>query len=172
VTLEVIMAKKTAKQPKARNFVPRQTRKFQLRLNHPTDAHVGQILDYAKAQRGEVTMIRDGVRLLWALKNNDLSVLFELFPHLERQFKPDAEVLIEQFRQMLMQQQVAAPAPQPALVAKSDSAAEQGGKKSLAAVKIALPLLDDDDDGDTLVLKRKTSGVNGSNLLAGILGLD
>jgi hypothetical protein len=166
------MAKKTAKQPKARNFVPRQTRKFQLRLNHPTDSHVGQILDYAKAQRGEVTMIRDGVRLLWALKNDDLSVLFELFPHLERQFKPDAEELIEQFRQMLSQQLVAAPVPQPALVAASEPA-EHGGKKSLAAVKIALPLLDDDDDdGETLVLKRKISGVNGSNLLAGILGLD
>lgn len=168
------MAKKTAKQPKARNFVPRQTRKFQLRLNHPTDSHVGQILDYAKAQRGEVTMIRDGVRLLWALKNNDLSVLFELFPHLERQFKPDAEELIEQFRQMIMQQLVAAPAPQPVSVpmALPDSTAEQGGKKSLAAVKIALPLLDDDDDGATLILTRKTTVANGGNLLTGMLGLE
>jgi hypothetical protein len=161
------MAKKTAKQPKARNFVPRQTRKFQLRLNHPTDSHVGQILDYAKAQRGEVTMIRDGVRLLWALKNDDLSVLFELFPHLERQFKPDAEELIEQFRQMLSQQLVAAPAPQPSLVAASE-AAEQGGKKSLAAVKIALPLLDDDDDGDTIVIS-KASDSNGKEVMANML---
>jgi hypothetical protein len=162
------MAKKIAKQPKARNFVPRQTRKFQLRLNHPTDSHVGQILDYAKAQRGEVTMIRDGVRLLWALKNDDLSVLFELFPHLERQFKPDAEVLIEQFRQMLMQQQVAAPAPQPALVAASDTA-EQGAKKSLSAVKIALPLLDDDDDGDTIVITKASDSSNSKEVMANML---
>ncbi|MBC7869790.1 MAG: hypothetical protein H7Y09_03045 [Chitinophagaceae bacterium] len=161
------MAKKTAKQPKARNFVPRQTRKFQLRLNHPTDSHVGQILDYAKAQRNEVTMIRDGVRLLWALKNDDLNVLFELFPHLERQFKPDAEELIEQFRQMLSQQLVAAPVPQPALVAVSESA-EQGGKKSLAAVKIALPLLDDDDDGDTIVITKANDG-NSDEAMASLL---
>lgn len=161
------MAKKTAKQPKARNFVPRQTRKFQLRLNHPTDSHVGEILDYAKAQRNEVTMIRDGVRLLWALKNDDLNVLFELFPHLERQFKPDAEELIEQFRQMLSQQLVAAPVPQPALVAASEPI-EQGGKKSLAAVKIALPLLDDDDDGDTIVITKANDG-NSDEAMASLL---
>lgn len=164
------MAKKTAKQPKARNFVPRQTRKFQLRLNHPTDSHVGQILDYAKAQRGEVTMIRDGVRLLWALKNNDLSVLFELFPHLERQFKPDAEELIEQFRQMLSQQ-LSAPAPQPVSVpmALPDSTAEQGGKKSLAAVKISLPLLDDDDDGDTIVISKATDSSITKEVMANMM---
>ena len=160
------MTKKNTKQPKARNHVPRQTRKFQLRLNHPIDSHVGQILDYAKSQRGEVTMIRDGVRLLWALKNDDLNVLFELFPHLQRQFKPDAETLIEQFRQMLMQQVAAPVQPQPP--APLPSAIEQGGKKSLTAVKVALPLLDDDDDGDTIVIT-KASDSNSKEAMANML---
>ena len=71
------MAKKNTK-PKtpAKRYTPRQTRKFQLRRDHPIDAHVSEILDYSRAKRREVTVIRDGVRLLWALENNDLSVLF------------------------------------------------------------------------------------------------
>jgi hypothetical protein len=161
------MAKKKPKQPKAR-YVARQTRKFQLRLDHPIDAHVVEILDYAKSQRSEVTMIRDGVRLLWALKNDNLRVLFELFPHLERQFNPDAEDLIAQFRDMLLQHRTV-PVPQPVQI---DSGAEQGGRKLLNGAKIDLPLLEDDDDGDTIVLTKKIGSMNGSNLIAGILGLD
>lgn len=78
-------SRKTHTTKSRHRFVPRQTRKFQLRHNHPVDAHVAEILDFAKSQRREVTMIRDGVRLLWALQNNDFSVLYEIFPHLKQQ---------------------------------------------------------------------------------------
>jgi hypothetical protein len=155
-----------------RKYRPRKEFKFWLYHDRDEDSRLMEFIQYCKATRQFARVVRDGIRLIWSLREGNTDVLFELFPHLERQFKPDAEELIEQFRQMLMQQQVAAPVPQPAPLAIADGAAEQGGKKSLAAVKVALPLLDDDDDGDTLVLKRKTSGVNGSNLLAGILGLD
>ena len=162
------MAKKKPKQPKAR-YIARQSRKFQLRVDHPIDSHVIEILDYAKSQRSEVTMIRDGVRLLWALKNDNLNVLFELFPHLERQFNPDAEDLISEFRQMLLQHRNE-PVPQPIQIESGQ--AEQGGRKLLSGAKIDLPLLDDDDDGDTIVLTKKTGVMNGSTLIAGVLGLD
>ncbi len=98
------MAKKKTKSTPKR-YVPRQTRKFQLRHNHPIDSHVTEILDYSRSQRREVTVIRDGVRLLWALENNDMGVLFELFPHLKTQFTPGTAEALEQFMQILKQQQ-------------------------------------------------------------------
>jgi hypothetical protein len=81
------MAKRTKSQSKKtkRQSIPRSTRKFQLRKDHAVDQHVAEILDFKRAKRAEVTTIRDGVRLIWALENNDLSVLFEMFPHLKLQ---------------------------------------------------------------------------------------
>jgi hypothetical protein len=104
------MAKKRQQSQAKRQYIPRQTRKFQLRRDHPGDAHIAEILDYAKSQRREVTVIRNGVRLLWALENGNLDVLFELFPQYQSQFKPDAEELIQQFMAML-QSGVGAAAP-------------------------------------------------------------
>lgn len=78
------MAKR--KQSKNRKQVKRQTRHFQLRTEHPIDQHVKEILDYKRAQRSEVTAIRDGVRLLWALENGDLDVLFTMFPQYRNRF--------------------------------------------------------------------------------------
>ncbi|MBA3872475.1 MAG: hypothetical protein H0X30_25340 [Anaerolineae bacterium] len=72
--------RKQSKTKKQRKQIKRQTRHFQLRVEHPKDAHVKEILDYAKSQRREVTMIREAVTLYWALENNNLEVLFEMFP--------------------------------------------------------------------------------------------
>ena len=71
---------KPTKQPKPRKPIKRQTRKFQLRVEHPKDAHVKEILDFARSQRREVTVIRDAIALYWALENDNLEVLFEMFP--------------------------------------------------------------------------------------------
>jgi hypothetical protein len=154
----MIMAKKSEKPKTRRRYIPRQTRKFQLRLDHPVDSHVSHILDYSKTRKREVTTIRDGVRLLWALQNDDLSVLFELFPHLKSRFVPEGADLIDQFRQMLMQHQ---PAP-----------ASLPGPKPLAAPKLALPSFDEDEDEqDTIVLKRSENTNASQNFLNAMLGL-
>jgi hypothetical protein len=150
-----------AKNMRKRRYIPRQTRKFQLRLDHPVDSHVSQILDYSKSRKREVTTIRDGVRLLWALQNDDLSVLFELFPHLKNRFVPEGADLIEQFRQMLMQHQVAE---------KTDS--ESTGPKLIAAPALALPTFDEDeDDQETIVLRRSENTDASANFLNAMLNL-
>lgn len=77
------MAKR--KTSKNRKPIPRQTRKFQLRLEHKQDSHVREILDFAKSQRREVTLIRDAVSLFWALENGNLDALFEQFPQYKAQ---------------------------------------------------------------------------------------
>lgn len=80
------MAKR--KPSKNRKTIKRTTRHFQLRVEHPIDQHVAEILDFKRSQRAEVTAIRDGVRLLWALENGDLSVLFDMFPQYKAQLAP------------------------------------------------------------------------------------
>lgn len=64
-----------------------------------------EFIEYCKKTRQFASVIRDGIRLIWSLREGNLDVLFELFPHLQRQFKPDADDLVEQFRQILLQQQ-------------------------------------------------------------------
>lgn len=153
--------KKKAQTPKKR-YVPRQTRKFQLRHNHPVDTHVGEILDYSRAQRREVTVIRDGVRLLWALENNDLSVLFELFPHYKNQFVPDGLSLMEQIQKLFLNSQV---------LPESSPAKLGAGLKGLSAPSFALPVFEDDDELPTLVTVKNdkldlvTNYLNGMNSL-------
>ena len=154
------------KKTTTRRRVPRQTRKFQLRHEHPTDRHVGEILDYARTQRREVTVIRDGVRLLWALENNDLSVLFELFPHLKEQFVPAGLSLIEQFQAMLLQTREFAVSPAPAALGQGTLSAltPTAGPKTLTAAKLELPVFLDDDD--TLVIKKSQGGSSIMNFVS------
>jgi hypothetical protein len=94
------------KQTKSQKYAPRQTRKFQLRLDHEQDQHVQEILDYAKTKRKEVTLIRNGVALYWALENGNIDALFEAFPQYKTQFAPGATEALEQFMQILKQQQI------------------------------------------------------------------
>jgi hypothetical protein len=151
------MAKKNTK-PKtpAKRYTPRQTRKFQLRRDHPIDAHVSEILDYSRAKRREVTVIRDGVRLLWALENNDMSVLFEMFPHLKDQFIPGGVNLIEQIREIVLHA--------PPMLPEPERVGQGGGLKALNKA-FALPIFEDDDELPTLVTHKSTSTSGVANLL-------
>jgi hypothetical protein len=76
------------KPQKKRAYIPRRTRKFQLRTTHPEDIHVGQILDYARTKRQEVTMIRQGVMLEHSLQRGDVSLLLERHPWVLEALKP------------------------------------------------------------------------------------
>lgn len=154
------MAKKTTKlKTPQKRYTPRQTRKFQLRRDHPIDVHVSEILDYSRSKRREVTVIRDGVRLLWALENNDLSVLFEMFPHLKDQFIPGGLNLIEQIRTMLLQ------APQISPELELERVGQPAGLKALNAPTFTLPVFDDDDELPTIVMTKNASTSGVSNLL-------
>lgn len=94
--------------------VPRQTLKFQLRKGHPEDDFVADILKYATAKRQAQPMIRDGIRLIWALRQwesgqdeQGIEVLFEMFPRLRERFSPALADLLQQFSTMMV-------APRPA----------------------------------------------------------
>ena len=156
--------KKTSPQTPSKRYTPRQTRKFQLRRDHPIDVHVSEILDYSRSQRREVTVIRNGVRLLWALENNDLSVLFEMFPHLKDQFIPGGVNLIEQIQSMLTQLHPLSPEP--------ERVGQAVGLKALNAPTFALPLFEDaDEELPTLVIGKNTNALGVANFLGGIKSL-
>jgi len=62
-----------------------------------------EFIQYAKTTRQFAKIVRDGIRLIWSLREGDMTVLFELFPHLEKQFNPDVTELITQFSAMMLQ---------------------------------------------------------------------
>ena len=156
------MAKKSEKSKSPRRYTPRQTRKFQLRLDHPLDVHVAEVLGHARARRREVTIIREGIALWWALENGDLEYLFEKFPQYRAHFNPDVEELIDQFRQMLQQQ---------AKGSEETGTPVLPAGKTIDTPKFALPVFDDEDDQDTLVIKRDTSTAASDNFMKAILSL-
>ena len=145
------MAKK--KQTKPRKYAPRQTRKFQLRLDHAEDAHVLEVLNYAKSQRREVTIIRESIALYWALENGNLEALFDVFPQYKAQFAPSTAEALEQFMQILKQQQIAqAPA---------------SGPKQIAAPSFAMPIFEEDDE-PTVLIRASTSTDSSMNFVTAL----
>lgn len=163
---------------KNRKQVKRQTRHFQLRVEHPIDQHVREILDFKRANRAEVTTIRDGVRLIWALENNDLSVLFELFPHIKPQLTPTppaggvggsdlakeiaAQIILQGGTPgYLMQSALPAPAPQPEPAAPATPAPTTG--KLLSGFKpLAAPTFEDEE---LLEVTASTKGTAAQNFM-------
>ncbi|MBA3869142.1 MAG: hypothetical protein H0X30_08310 [Anaerolineae bacterium] len=146
---------KQKKQSK-RKPVPRQTRKFQLRVDHPKDAHVLEILNFARSQRREVTIIRESIALYWALENGNLEALFDVFPQYKAQFAPSTAEALRQFMEILRQQQVVQPK-------QESQSTGQGDPKQIAAPSFAMPVFEDDDQ-PTLIFNKVTETKNGSSL--------
>jgi hypothetical protein len=130
--------------------------KFWLYRDLAEDSRLMEYIGYLHQTRQFATMVRNGLRLMWTLGQGDLSVLFELFPILQAQFKPNNDDLLEQFRQMLLQHQPVVSA-QP-IVALPHSTPR--------------PILSDDEQ-DTVVIKKDASvGSNTTlNFLKNAFGL-
>ena len=157
-----------SKKPVKRKPVPRQSRKFQLRLDHPVDQHVREVLDFAKGQKREVTMIRDGVRLLWALEDNDLSVLFEMFPHLKPQVASGGGGIdeIKAMLEMIARQQKA----NTEYTIQSPISGTTTGKQ-IAAPNFATPVFEDDDELPTMVINKDKQTGASANFLGSLMEL-
>lgn len=132
----------------ARRFRPRKQFLFWLYHDIAEQVRLMEYIAYLQKTRQFATVARNGLRLMWTLSEGDLSVLFELFPTLQTQFKPDNSDLIAEFRQLLKEQQpimVMAPSATPALSA---------GLKPMTGFKpVEMPTFDDDDQG-TVIIRR------------------
>ncbi len=91
-----------------RKSVPRHTRKYQFRNQHPMDQHVEEVLNFWKSGKQEITNLRKAVALYYALEQGDLPTLFDMFPQYKTQFAPGTAEALEQFMHILKQQQPAA----------------------------------------------------------------
>ena len=136
-----------------RKPVPRHTRKYQFRNDHPMDQHVEDILNFWKKGKQEITNLRKAVALYYALEQGDLPELFEVFPQYKAQFAPNAADALEQFMQILQRQQ---PTPEPA-----------AGPKQIAAPTFAMPIIDDDDE-PTLLLRTSDSSDSALNFVSAL----
>lgn len=151
-------------------YRPRKMFKFWLYHDRDEDSRLMEFIQYCKSTRQFARVVRDGIRLIWSLREGNTTILFELFPHLERQFNPDAETLIAEFREMLLANR-AAPVQQ-ALPGLADI--DPPPKPSKLQKAIAMPIIEDEpDDGATIVLEHRTvsNTRNADNLMAGIFGL-
>ena len=145
------------KKPAAkRKSVPRHTRKYQFRNDHPMDQHVEDILNFWKKGKQEITNLRKAVALYYALEQGNLPELFEVFPQYKTQFAPNAADALEQFMQILQRQQ---PTQAPA-----------AGPKQIAAPSLAMPIFEDDDQ-PTVLVRTSTSTDSSLNFVTALTNM-
>ena len=140
-----------------RKPVPRHTRKYQFRNDHPLDQHVESILGYWKSEKHEITNLRKAVVLYYALEQGDLPALFEVFPQYKTQFAPSTAEALAQFMEILRQQQVVQPK-------QESQSLGQGGIKQIVAPSLAMPVFEDDDQ-PTLILKQDVGAQSSLNFI-------
>lgn len=151
-----------------RKPVKRITKHFQLRVEHPQDKHVIEVLDYAKSQRREVTVIREAISLYYALEQGNLDALFEKFPQYKsiKDGSGGAGELdeIKRMLELLIAQRKSADS------GYTMQSLQPTTGKQLAAPVIAMPSFED-DDMPTLLLKKNDKCDAGMNFLASIGGV-
>jgi len=137
-----------------RKPVPRHTRKYQFRNDHPMDQHAEDILNFWKSGKQEITKLRKAVALYYALEQGDLPALFDAFPQYKTQFAPNTAQALEQFMQILQRQQIMPAAP-------------VAGPKQIESPKLAMPIFEDDDE-PTLLIHTNTSTDSTLNFVAAL----
>jgi len=174
------MAKKTPKNKTTpKRYIPRQTRKFQLRMDHAQDVHVREVLDYAKSQRREVTLIREAITLYYALENGNLDALFEKFPAFKASFAPQiiappasGEGQLDEIKgllKMIADQQQS----NNGYLMQTTTALEPvtAGPKKLGNFKALAAPQFDDDDMPTMIIANSTDTSAATNMLNSLRAL-
>lgn len=146
---------------------------FWLDLLKPDEAALAETIDTLKSQRAFASSIRDGLRLIVDLRAGRLDVLLELFPWVAQKLSTagsagngDLERRLDELQRLIMVQgSIAAPPPDYPVMKPV------GGPKPLNVPAVALPRFDDDDEGETIVLKKGNSSGAGMNFLNAALGL-
>lgn len=104
---------------------PRQRRlyKFWLNLADSMEYNVAEICEYAKSRREYAKIIRDGIRLVYDLRQGQTTVLAELFPWVVNQQPQRGGAVSDQFVTML--REAAHPVSQPAVMVERETESSQ-----------------------------------------------
>jgi len=150
---------------------PRMRFVFWLNLANPIELNLAEILENSRTQRQFTGIIRDGIRLIFDLRQGKTDVLLELFPWVKASLSESEKATsntalhhqLERLEQLILQQG-AVPVQLPA------HSTNQSGPKALDVPRFDLPTIEDDDD-DTIVLKRDTSTNSAMNFVNSMLNL-
>jgi hypothetical protein len=149
---------------------PRMRYVFWLNLANPLELYIAEILEYSRKNRQLTTIIRDGVRLIYDLRQGKTDVLLEMFPWVKTALteaeKPATTAIQHQLDRLeqLILQQGSVPIEMPK---HSD---KNGGPKALNVPDFDLPIIEDHED-DTVVLKKDTSTESAMNFINSMLNL-
>jgi hypothetical protein len=162
-----------------RRFRPRKQYKFWLYHDLSEDTRLMEYAAWLVKTRQFATAIRNGLRLLWTLGEGDTTLLTELFPDVVSALRatppaptptpPDnsgIESRLDRMEALLLSSGAGSPNGQ----VMKPTTVEPGGVKPIAGARpLALPTFDDDDQ-DTIVLKRGTDDSGSRNFLANAFG--
>jgi hypothetical protein len=150
---------------------------FWLDYNKDEQLGLAETIDELKRTRKFVSTIRDGIRLICDLRAGRLETLFELFPWIKVEFLAGVQpqetagerALREQLarieQQLLQQGNIPIQLPAPTLKALS------GGPKAMAVPTFSAPVCDDDEDFNTVVLKKDTTTDSCLNFVTSMMNL-
>ena len=132
---------------------------FWLDINKPEEEHIADTIEHLKSSRSFAKSVRDGIRLIWELKQGKTGYLFELFPWLRSEItvsqpalatshQPHVNAQLKRIEQLLLEQ-----SQTPALEAELD----RGSIKRLDVGGFAPPSFEDEDDLPSVTLRKATS---------------
>lgn len=77
---------------------------FWLNINKSDEQELSEIIEDLKAQRGFASAIRDGLRIVWELRQGKTDTLYRLFPLTQPQQQDTSELaaLVEQFKEAMV----------------------------------------------------------------------
>jgi len=140
---------------------------FWLDLNKPDEADLAEKIATLKEERAFVKTIRDGIRLIWDLRAGRLDVLFFLFPWVKEEFDKRVNTqavsaLQDQLARLevMMGQGMSIPVDAHPKQLEPQSSSPQ----PLRVPQLTAPVFDDDDQ-DTIIIKRNKSTDAAANLV-------
>lgn len=146
---------------------------FWLRDDKPDEHYLIDLIDYLKSRGEFASTVRDGLRLVYDLRQRKWDTLFEMFPEIETDInqrileaKIEAyetaagrpiQVVQQQAQGLLLDQQHPAPPPP--------------GPQPMQIAQIAAPAFDDDDDDMPLDIRPAQDTDSGRNLVNSVMAL-
>ena len=153
---------------------------FWLRKDKPGEVYLIDLVYYLKSKREFSSTIRDGLRLIYALRQREWDVLFDMFPALSADIdKRILEAKIEAYEHaaarpiQVIQQQAQAvlieqgSPKQPLLIADDDTPVN--GPKRIEAPQFAAPAPDDDEFD--LDIRAVQGGDSAQNFVSSVMNI-
>jgi hypothetical protein len=150
---------------------------FWLNLVDNQEFAIAEQISELKKQRLFASTIRDGIRLIYDLRRGKVDVLFELFPWVKAEFlagvQPQETAGERALREQLarIEQQLLQQGNVPLQLLSSAPKSVASGPKAMTVPAFSAPSFDEDDEFNTVILKKDTSTNSSQNFINSMLNL-